>query len=400
MNNRKIFLCIACEFKGTDFIRALGEAGHGVFLVTSEQHRDKNWPSEYLEDIFFMPEQDGRKWNINDLIAGTAFLFRKNHIDKMIALDDYDVWKAAVLREEFRSPGMGQTTARHFFDKLAMRMVARENQILIPGFSPLFNDADIHKFLDASTGPWVVKPRTDAGALGIRKLYSQDDFWNWNEEHHDERYHFLIEEFKPGHVYHVDSIFQDYRPLFSRASQYLQPPFEVAHGGGVFRSHTLSQDHEENEILAKLNEDLLKAFGLRFGASHSEFIRNEDDGKFYFLETSARVGGAHLAEMVEAATGINLWREWAKLELAELQGTDYQAPVDTGNNAGIVVTLSRHERPDYGKFNDPDIVWTLQKEYHIGMILRAKERKTILNKLDRYTEKIFNEYHATVPLKE
>ena len=60
----------------------------------------------------------------------------------------------------------------------------------------------------------------------------------------------------------------------------------------------------------------MKAFGLVRGVSHSEFIRGRDDGKLYFLETSARVGGAHIVDLIEAATGINMWAEWAKVEIA------------------------------------------------------------------------------------
>ena len=38
-------------------------------------------------------------------------------------------------------------------------------------------------------------------------------------------------------------------------------------------------------------------------------------GKFYFIEVAARVGGAYISDVVEAATGVNLWREWARIEV-------------------------------------------------------------------------------------
>ena len=56
--------------------------------------------------------------------------------------------------------------------------------------------------------------------------------------------------------------------------------------------------------------------GCAYSASHSEYIRGDHDGELYFLETSSRVGGANIAELVEASSGVNLWREWAKLEVA------------------------------------------------------------------------------------
>ena len=60
---------------------------------------------------------------------------------------------------------------------------------------------------------------------------------------------------------------------------------------------------------------MLAGFGLGWGASHTEFMKAHADGQFYFIETSARVGGANTAEMVEHATGVNLWSEWARLEM-------------------------------------------------------------------------------------
>lgn len=400
MSQQLTFLCITCDFKGSEFLIALHELGHKVFLVTSQKTEHEPWPRECLADIFFMPQNDGRSWDVETLKSGTAYIFRNHFIDKIIALDDYDVKKAALLREEFRSPGMGDTTARHFYDKLAMRMVAEEAGIRIPSYCPLFNNDEIHGFFETSTGPWVVKPRSDAGALGIRKFEYEDEFWAWNEENLEIRHTYLIEEFKPGAVYHVDSLLMDYKSLFTRSSKYLQPPFEVAHGGGVFRSQTLPTNHKESRQLTRLNGQLLEAFGLNFGASHSEFIKCEEDGKFYFLETSARVGGAHLSDMVEAASGINLWSEWAKIESAILLDEKYKAPKAKKSNAGIIVTLSRFEQPDYGQLHHESLVWTLDKKYHVGLIFKEDDDTKVTKLLNKYTKRIFEEFHSTVPLAE
>ncbi len=400
MGQMRTFLCITCEFKGADFLKAVHEMGHRVYLVTAEKTRDKAWPFEVLEEVFYMPEADGRLWSIQDLILGTAHLLKKHPIDRIIALDDYDVSKAALLREEFRIDGMGQTTARHFFDKLAMRMISKQAGIRIPGFCSLFNDDEIHEFFKNNEGPWLVKPRMDAGALGIRKLLSEEDFWRWSEEAGDKRHKYLVEQFKPGDILHVDTLCKDYKVLFSRASEYLDPPFEIAHGGGIFQSHTLPAGSKDDATLDKLNQQVLKAFGLRDGASHSEYIRCHADGEFYFLETSARVGGANLADMVLAASGVNLWKEWAKIELACMENTPYKAPKAKKGNAGIVISLSHQQKIDYDQFDDAEICWTLPREYHIGMIFKHPKRERILELLKKYAHRIKDEFHAAIPLKE
>ena len=118
-NSTKNFICISNYFKGNDFLINLKKQGNKVYLITSEKLRDKPWAFEYIDEIFFMPGQDV-DWNLDDLLAGVANLMRHKKIDSIVALDDFDVEKAAYLRENLRMPGMGQTTGRYFRDKLAM----------------------------------------------------------------------------------------------------------------------------------------------------------------------------------------------------------------------------------------------------------------------------------------
>jgi hypothetical protein len=146
-----------------------------------------------------------------------------------------------------------------------------------------------------------------------------------------------------------------------------------------------------------MNTQVMKAFGMQDGASHTEFIESKETGELFFLETSSRVGGANLAEMVEAASGINLWSEWAKIESAKLRKETYKLPKQQNMYAGIVVSLSRFEHPDTSSFTDPEIVWRMNKPWHIGLIVRAASSERVLELLDAYTQRIYNEFHASSP---
>lgn len=398
MDRTYTFLCIACEYKGGAFLRQLKKLGHTVFLVTAEKNRHEAWPFDDIEDVFYMPEKDGRKWDINQLTSGVAYLFRAHKIDRVIALDDYDVWKAARLREEFRIPGMGDTTARHFFDKLSMRIEARDAGLPVPGFTALFNDDTIRQFLKSSVGPWLAKPRRDAGSHNIKKILDADAFWQWSDEIGEKRFEFLLEEYRPGVICHVDSLNYFDETLFTRCSQYLDAPFDVAHGGGIFQSKTMSSKDALAKKLVNLNIKVLAAFGLRHGASHSEYIVRDGGKEILFLETSARCGGAHLTDMVEAASGINLWTEWANVEHAVLTGKKYHLPLVDELQAGIIVTLSKYEKPDYDRFTDEEIWWKLNKDHHIGFIFQHKTEKRINEMLAKYAAIIRDEYSTTLPL--
>ncbi len=216
----------------------------------------------------------------------------------------------------------------------------------------------------------------------------------------EERYRFLIEQFKPGDVYHADAISHEGQLRFCRISRYLSTPFEVMHSGGIFRSATVEQGGKDDEALQDFTQRVMEAFGMQYSASHTEFIRSHEDGSFYFLETSSRVGGAHLAEMIEAASGINLWKEWARLETAVAHGQQYQTPKQRRNHAGIIVSLTRQHHPDDSSFQDPEIVWRLQKEYHIGLIVRDARRERVHELLDSYAQRVYEHYHASAPAPE
>lgn len=389
-------LCISSFFKGEAFLRSAKAAGNHVYLITGNKLKNHPWPWESIDETFFMDDTEG-KWEMQHLVDGIAWQMRRIKFDKIIALDDFDVEKAAHIREVFRIPGMGETTAHYFRDKLAMRMKAHEAGIPVPEFSGLFHDADIEAYASRVPGPWMIKPRFAASATGIVKVYDRESLWREVHKLGDQRHLYLVEKFAPGHVFHVDTLNLEGKVLFSRVSQYLDTPFEVAHGGGIFRSVTAAFGSKDEKELTKLNKQVMKAFGMQYSASHSEFIKGKEDGKYYFLETSSRVGGANLAEMVEASAGINLWAEWAKIETSVAAKKTYELPPVRNDYSGIVVSLSRYQQPDDSAFNDPEIVWRMKKDWHIGLIVRSGSQERVIELLDKYTRKISEEFHASLP---
>ncbi|MBB3837726.1 biotin carboxylase [Runella defluvii] len=394
------FLCITCYFKGGDFLRACKEAGNTVYLLTARRTEGKEWPYESIDEFFYLEDDSNTLSNFENIIKGMAYLMRTRKIDRVVALDDFDVEKAAILREHFRIPGMGQTTARFFRDKLAMRVQARDAGIKVPAFTGLFNDVEITEYLRATQAPWVIKPRAEASAAGIKKVHSFDEAWNTIHSLGEERHMFLIEQFKPGDVYHVDALTLDKKVIFERSSQYLNTPFEVAHGGGIFRSVTVEFGTKDAKALKKVNEQVLKAFQMNYSASHTEVIKCYEDGEFYFLETASRVGGAHLAEMVDYSSGINLWKEWAHIEHAKAINADYVLPEVQNLYSGIIISLARQQWPDMSPFNDPEIVWQMKEEYHVGLIVQSPSRSRVMELMDKYAEMIRHDYHASAPAQD
>ncbi|SOE22120.1 hypothetical protein SAMN06298216_2565 [Spirosomataceae bacterium TFI 002] len=391
-------LCISTFFKGGDFLREAKLQNNKVLLLTHSKLKDKPWPKDSIDEFFYLEKIENTFDVYQTIITGLSALFRSQKIDLVVALDDFDVEKAALVREHFRIPGMGQTTARYFRDKLAMRMQAKDFDIPVPAFTSLFHDQDITDYLNSSGGPWVIKPRAEASATGIKKVKSFQEAWDAVHSLGDERHNYLLEVFKPGDVFHVDSLIIGGKVVFTSCSQYLSTPFDVAHGGGIFRSVTVQQGSLDQEALTLINGQVMKAFGMKFSASHTEVIKSHETGEYYFLETASRVGGAHLAEMVEAATSVNLWKEWAKIETSVAHGTKYNVPKPKKLYAGILITLSAMESPDHSPFNDPEIIWRMEEEYHFGLIVRSTKREKVIELLDKYAQMVHDlGYHASAP---
>lgn len=391
-------LCVSSYEKGHDFMKEAKAQGCRVLLLTSKSLENADWPRESIDEIFYIPDKN-KDWNMKDVIYGVSYLARTEQIDRIVALDDFDVERAAALREHLRVGGMGDTTARYFRDKLAMRMRAREMNIPVPDFVHVLNYQKIRNFINRVPFPYMVKPRLLAGSYGLNKVNNEQELWDRINFLGDEQSFFLIEKFVPGNIYHVDSIVYDYEIKYAVASKYGTPPFEVAHQGRVFTSRTLNPNDKKTQEVLELNKKLLKALGLKQGISHSEYIESSEDGKFYFLETSARVGGANLSVLVEAATGINLWREWAKIEI--LNGEkDYQLPEPKNYFAGIITSLAKQQWPDLSVYNDPEVYWRLKKEYHAGIIVASPDEKRRDELVEQYTERFYNDFFATAKMGE
>jgi biotin carboxylase len=389
------FLCITTYEKGQEFMRECKRQGGRVILLTAEKLRDADWPRDVLDDTFYLPEEIP----LADIVQAVTHLARTHKIDRIVALDEFDMETAATLREHLRIPGMGLTTMRYFRDKLAMRMRALDRGVRVPDFVPVVNHADIRYYLDHVPGPWVLKPRQEASAIGIKKIHYGDELWPLLEQLRDKQSSYLLEKFVPGNVYHVDSVVSENEVVFANVSEYGKPPMKVAQGGGVFTSFTVPRGGEEDSGLREINRDLITALGLVRGVAHAEFIKAHADGEFYFLECAARVGGAYINEMVEAATGINLWREWARIEVAGGNGS-YQLPPVREEYAGVILSLARQEWPDTSSYNDPEVALRIKKHHHAGLILRSCDPGRVPALLEGYAERFAEEFTAVEPQRE
>jgi biotin carboxylase len=388
-------LCVSSYEKGQEFLRTCKALGCRVYLLTVEKLRNGDWPREAIDEMFFMPEE----LPLAPLLNAVCYAARTRKIDRIVALDEFDMENVSALREHLRIPGMGLTTVRYFRDKLAMRARAKEAGVNVPEFVHVLNHDELREFMARVPAPWLLKPRSQASGIGMKKLQRAEELWPLLDRLGDDQSHYLLEQFVPGSVFHVDSVVNEKQVLFGDAHAYGVPPLDVSHAGGVFTTRTLERDSEDAKALRVINQRLIDALGLLRGVTHAEFLKAHGDGRLYFIEIAARVGGAYISDVVDAATGVNLWREWARLEVGGGRAP-YSLPTPRSDYAGVIVSLARQEEPDTSAYADPEIVYRVKKYHHAGFVVKSADPARVKDLLESYTRRFVNDFLATQPVPD
>ena len=390
----RTILCLADAEKGHAFLRAVKERGFKVILLTREGLRHGDWPWQAIDQLHTVHDLNVPR----HLMDFTLWLARREKIDVVVGLDEFDTTRAAAIREMLRVPGMSLTDSLRWRDKLAMREVAHAAGVAVPEFVPFQNEAQIVEFLGRTKGPWLVKPRMLAGSLNIRKYSTASEVRAAFERLGSEAVDYLLEVFIPGPLYHVDGIVDGGRVKFVQAHKYGRPLFEVAHGGGVFTSANVERGSATDTALKTAHDKVTAALGMQRGVTHAEFIEGAD-GKFYFVETAARVGGAHLSDLIEQTSGLNLWREWGILS-ALAPNEPYTLPATKLTHGGLALCLAKQKKPDYSTFPDPEIALRIEHEHHAGLVVRTTSAARAEEMIRGYVQRFTSEFLATLPVVE
>ncbi len=392
---------IVSDFKGTEFIEEAHNAGWTVTMVTRKKLLDKPWPWTSISDTRTVSDDA----DVMEYVRAVTNVLGSSRVDRIVGLDEFDVLTAAMAREHLNMPGMTRSFALRFRDKYTMRNVARAAGVPCPEFTGVFNADEINEYLAAVPAPWVIKPRHEVSAFGIRKCETADEVWgvlneldarnNWR----DHPSQFLIERFIEGEVFHVDSVVENGKVVACGVSQYGTTPFKVSHHGGVFTSSVVKYGSKERKALEKMNVELLAGFEYDRGVTHAEFLQSSTDGKFYLLEVACRVGGAYIANVLEYASNFNLWREWAKLEIATAE-QPYKLPKLRKEYAGITLALANTDQPDTSHYTDEEIVYKVDRPKHVGLIFQSAKHSRVAELIDDYTRRITEDFLMIAPVKE
>ena len=384
-----IVLCLASFFKGPGFLQELANQGCQIVLVTTQEVYNQPWPA-CVKERFCLPKLD----SFEEVRKAVGYLARSRDFAAVLPLDEYVVDIAAALREHLRIPGMGVTKAARFRDKYLMRILAHEAGIRVPEFSGVLPHSKLKQFVESAPAPWILKPRAESGSVKMRKLETARELWSSIEELGDDQSHYLVERFIPGHIMHVDGIVWKGKLVFAAAHRYGKTPFSIWRDGGVFSSRTIPKNDPVYKEVHEMNAAVVKALDLDHGVTHVEFIQSHKDNSLYFLEIAARVGGAHIDALVRETRGVDLWVEWARTELAAVQGKPYKVKASKDLEGGLLVCLTRQQLPDLSAYDDKEVSWKLPWDYHLAMTLTSKDSARIDHLLEAYQHRFAEDFLA------
>lgn len=371
-------LCLASHETGHDFLRQCVDMGVRPTVLTQDALKQAEWPRDAAEDVASMPPDLSRRQILNTV----SWMARGRRFDRVVALDPADMEVAAQIREHLRIPGMGITTTAYYRDRLAQRMSVRESGFPTPEFCPVLNYDELRDFMTRVPAPWLLTPRVMPSAEPRRRIAEPEHLWRVLDALGDLQSHFMLEQEVAGETFEVDAIVSDCKVLFSVVQRHARAS-RAGREAEVWTMHTLDRSSRVWMELTALNSGLAPSLGMVRGITQARFKRAESDGRCYFLQIAAGVNGTFTAQAVEAASGVNLWREWACLEVAWLRGETYVPRELYETYAGCLVSPSFSET-ELARFRAPEIAAWLKNGSHSGLLLHDASPARVSHLLEQF----------------
>lgn len=250
----------------------------------------------------------------NALVEMAALRLSRNwRIDRIVATSESDILRAGWLRSLLGLPGQCAESAHAFRNKLEMkrRLCGRVEGLRIPHYQAVEHSCDVLQFVEQRGYPAIVKPVDGSGSEEVTVLRNEGDVEKLLGA--GVRHGLEIESFIAGDLYHVDGLVIDGELIFCWPSKYMHDTLWFT-TGGITASHMLDAANPLTTRLRAAAAEVLQILPTPNCTSfHLEVFHTPDD-ELYFCEIASRTGGGLINAMLEAAFGINLNRNFIRLQ--------------------------------------------------------------------------------------
>jgi len=288
--------------------------GHNLYLLKKKEALP-------ISDERFKLVQEFVDFDSNLVELAVSDLQNKIKFDRVIALHEYDIIRAGVIRSEFNIIGQKQNSALEFRDKFLMKKKILDNGIKIMPFEKVDTLFDLLRFVEIYNYPIVIKPRLGASGLNVEVIRDGDEFSKWINDSNfvthggkaGSNISWMVEKFIDGILYHVDGVIYQNEIKCIYPSQYLTSCLsykEDKPNGSV-------QLDESNPLFQKLVQYTSKVLTTlstpNYMAFHAELFSTSTDD-IYLCEIASRVGGGQINKCMEISLNVNLKQLSIKFE--------------------------------------------------------------------------------------
>jgi biotin carboxylase len=319
------------------FLRGLVEVGARVYGIAdaplSALSADvKRHLTAYLQVPGILDE--------DDVIARATDWLRGRNVDLVLANWEPVMLLAARMNERWGLVSdsiMTVDAVRGFRDKRLMKERVEAHGLRVPRSVRVKTAAEAREAVTIVGLPLVIKPIAGAGSADTFKV---DDaasldlvlplLTNVPEA--------IVEEYVEGEELTYDALVVGGEPVYENVVQYFPKPIISRSEETVSPAQVAIADLSQPRLAPgiQLGRGVLKALGMKDGFVHMEWYLTPS-GDAVFGEIACRAGGAKLVDMMNWASDIDLYREWARVVCHR----EFHARAPRRFNVGVVFKRAR-----------------------------------------------------------
>lgn len=231
---------------------------------------------------------------------------KKYNIKNIIALSEFDICRAAKLREILNISGQNYFSANAYRNKVLMKQILDVNNILVPKFTLANNHNNIKQLIKDVGFPIVLKPIMGSGSENTYILKDKRSLEEKLILLQNELEQYEVEQFIEGEMYHVDGLYHynKYSPIV--VSKYYHGCLNFDYGLPV-SSYQLEQDSDIAKQVTQLVRNIIEILPSPDTFSfHAEFILDSNTSEIYLCEIASRTGGGGIGETYKLFTDVDL----------------------------------------------------------------------------------------------
>lgn len=192
-------------------------------------------------------------------------------------------------------------------NKDIMRKYLKQKGLTNIFYSVVNGRNDVKQFYLSQKRAIIVKPINGTGSANIIKIASVDEVDNLPPKFKQEM---LAETFAQGDEYSVEAISYNGKNKVLCITQKFKDDSNFVEKGHIVPAKISKELYER---IANYVEKVLESIGVYTGVTHTEVIASSEEVEI--VETHIRIGGDYIPEIIENASGVNLFELQAALTM-------------------------------------------------------------------------------------